>query len=106
MPRIRPRFEKNRSLGPAGYRFVCPGCGELHEFLVRPRTPPHENNPVWSFNGDVERPTFNPSLLVRGGPSRPSYRCHSFVRDGRVQFLGDCSHALAGQTVDLPEVDD
>ena len=29
--------------------------------------------------------------------------CHSFVTDGRIQFLADCTHALAGQTVDLPE---
>ena len=29
--------------------------------------------------------------------------CHSFVTDGRIQFLGDCTHSLAGQTVDLPE---
>ena len=29
--------------------------------------------------------------------------CHSFIRDGRIQFLGDCTHHLAGQTVDLPD---
>ena len=29
--------------------------------------------------------------------------CHSFVTDGRIQFLGDCTHKLAGQTVDLPD---
>jgi hypothetical protein len=29
--------------------------------------------------------------------------CHSFVTDGRIQFLEDCTHELAGQTVDLPE---
>lgn len=23
--------------------------------------------------------------------------------DGRIQFLNDCTHALAGQTVDLPD---
>lgn len=28
--------------------------------------------------------------------------CHSFVRAGRIEFLGDCTHALAGQTVPLP----
>ena len=28
--------------------------------------------------------------------------CHSFVTDGLIQFLGDCTHALAGQTVDMP----
>ena len=29
--------------------------------------------------------------------------CHSFVVDGRMQFLGDCTHSLAGQTVPIPE---
>jgi hypothetical protein len=29
--------------------------------------------------------------------------CHSFVRDGQIQFLGDCTHALKGQTVERPE---
>ena len=32
-------------------------------------------------------------------------RCHSFVRDGKIRFLADSYHELAGQTVDLPEVD-
>lgn len=32
-----------------------------------------------------------------------SKRCHSFVVDGQMQFLGDCTHALAGQTVPIPE---
>lgn len=30
--------------------------------------------------------------------------CHSFVTAGRIEFLPDCTHALAGQTVDLPEI--
>ena len=29
--------------------------------------------------------------------------CHSFVRNGRIEFLGDCTHGLAGKTVDLPK---
>ena len=101
--------------GHYGYRFHCPGCDESH---VIP-TKPHERG--WDFNGNEERPTFAPSILVyeRRVPSDadpatvvPPYkpgdvlspRCHSFVRDGRIEFLGDCTHALAGQTVDLPEV--
>lgn len=28
-------------------------------------------------------------------------RCHSFVANGNIQFLGDCTHELAGQTVRL-----
>jgi hypothetical protein len=30
--------------------------------------------------------------------------CHLFLTDGRLQYLGDCTHALAGQTVPLPEL--
>ena len=35
-------------------------------------------------------------------------RCHSFVgcngaQPGQIVFLSDCTHALAGQTVDLPD---
>lgn len=70
----------------------------------------------------MERPTFTPSILVTGVhqltdeehaaymrgdgllPARP-LRCHSFVTNGRIQFLPDCNHALAGQTVDLPEIE-
>ena len=82
--------------------------------------------PRWGWNGDVNKPTFSPSVLVRSGCSVPGYDgggcwctyyaeypeevqdfkcgvCHSFVADGRIQFLSDCTHALAGQTVDLPQ---
>ena len=31
-------------------------------------------------------------------------RCHSFIKDGQIQFLGDCTHSLAGQTVALPNL--
>lgn len=71
--------------------FWCPGCDSVH-------APNH----TWAYNGDPERPTFSPSILVRGGSE--NITCHSFVTDGRIQFLGDCTHALAGQTVDLPDV--
>lgn len=59
----------------------------------------------WTFNGDMERPTFSPSLLVtwegfEDGKETKKI-CHSFVRDGKIQFLNDCTHALAGQTVPL-----
>ena len=70
----------------------CPGCGNAHGFDAR-----------WTFNGDFERPSFSPSMHVEaGGPNT----CHSFVRDGKIQFLTDSHHALAGQTVELPEWED
>jgi hypothetical protein len=77
------------------YFIQCPGCKEEHQF-----------NDGWKFNGDMENPTFSPSLLVQGGrgfgDAYEDFRCHSFIRDGRIQFLNDCTHHLKGQTVDLP----
>lgn len=33
-------------------------------------------------------------------------RCHMYIREGKIQFLSDCSHALAGQTVEMPDFDE
>lgn len=102
MARLTPcKTQDGRLLG---YMFECPGCRQWHVVYT---TDERENGGhKWAFNGDVNRPTFSPSLLVwrDHGPAEVQFRCHSFIRDGRVQFLSDCTHALAGQTVDLPEV--
>lgn len=71
---------------------ACPGCGNWHSFDHR-----------WTFNGDFEKPTFSPSMLVN--QHDPKSRCHSFVRDGKIQFLSDCFHKYAGQTLDLEDID-
>lgn len=81
-----------------GWLFRCPGCDAdpLDGGLHCPTT-------GWTFNGDLERPTFSPSILVRWESPQGPRVCHSFVTDGRIQFLSDCTHALAGQTVELPD---
>ena len=143
------------------YRFHCLGCNGGHSFDCRT----DGGRPSWIFDGDLDRPTFSPSLLVQtsGWVAIPSDRwialprdassgsraprdlvgddcpadlaevarrlgcdptheavrgrveawldglppltvCHLFLRAGRIQFLHDCRHALAGQTVDLPDL--
>lgn len=83
--------------------FHCPGCDISHMVYVTPG-----NRPVWGFNGDKVKPTLTPSILVsmEWGGDRANKICHSFVTDGRIQFLNDCTHQLAGQTVDLPVWED
>lgn len=89
---------------PAGAVLIfCPACKYGHAFYVKPWG---DGKPVWTWNGSLESPTFSPSMLVFGNkPKDPQYRdtprCHSFVRDGMIQFLSDCEHSLAGQTVPL-----
>lgn len=103
-----------------GVRFNCPGCAldrpgsVLAGGVVLPTdwTPPgyerspHMGTAVWGFNGNLDHPTFTPSVLSTSnwGPEQREVRCHSFVTGGRIEFLADCTHALAGQTVDLPEI--
>lgn len=96
----------NQSGETRGYMIFCPACKCGHLFNTKPNEPNGVGGtcPVWTFNGDMDRPTFRASMLARpvdkdGNPTV----CHSFVTDGRIEFLGDCTHRLAGQTVDLPD---
>lgn len=90
------------------YGFWCPGCREMHTVSVSQK---NHSGASWSFDGNLQAPTFNPSYNRRvNTPDMKEYQpdagtsiCHSFVRAGRIQFLGDCTHALKGQTVDLPD---
>ena len=71
----------------------CPGCRRPHAINV---TKPNPWNAVWSFDGNVEAPTFDPSINIVG-------QCHYFIRGGQIQFCSDSKHTLAGQTVPLPD---
>lgn len=85
----------------------CPGCDELHG----PRVPgdngeSEPGKPLWSWNGDPENLTIDPSLLVYSGGRQGDERCHSFIRSGHWEFLSDSTHKLAGQTVPMVPVPD
>jgi hypothetical protein len=73
----------------------CPACRTVHCINHSPGG--------WGFNGDVERPTITGSIGFHGEDSGGAY-CHSFVKDGMIEFLGDCGHEYKGQTLPLPEV--
>ena len=77
--------------------FWCPGCEQSHAFGTS-----------WTISGTEEMPTVSPSILVRWdfGPERTPRRCHSFIKDGSIQFLNDCWHKLKGKTVPLTDVNE
>ena len=101
--------------------FFCPGCECGHMVKVT------GDHPVWAWNGSEESPTLSPSILLRSGHFAPGhtgrcwcdynkdnpdnkgfecYVCHSFVTNGRIQFLSDSTHKLSSQTVEIPDWDD
>lgn len=102
--------------------FRCPGCEGAHTVTVG-----DGSGPRWGYNGNPAAPTFTPSVLVRSGhfiegkagdcwctyEARTGEKspfscsvCHSFVTDGQIHFLSDCTHQLAGHTVPLPNFED
>lgn len=112
---------------PSGQRavaFYCPGCKDYHVIPITPGT-----KDSWHWNGDVDKPTFHPSVDVKSGHYMDSHQpgsscwctynkehpedaedgfecmhCHSFVTNGTIRFLTDSTHALAGQEVPLPDL--
>lgn len=88
--------------------FECPGCGRNHGMTVGRK---NHQGAEWTFNGSREKPTLSPSVLAKLGPFPEGTKragqtevCHFFLRDGVIQFLGDCTHGLKGQSVQLSPV--
>jgi hypothetical protein len=103
-----------------GLGWWCPGCNEMHGVPV-------EGPQAWSWDRNIDAPTLSPSVLIQSGHYAPGHkgpacwctynrdnpgkttvfqcgRCHVFVRGGMIEFLADCTHAFAGQTVPLPDL--
>ena len=72
-------------------------------------------NRGWVFNGDYVEPTFSPSMNEtwgREGQTRIDLaadphpnRNHCFIRAGHIEYLSDCTHSMAGQTVRIRPCD-
>lgn len=111
-------FVRDWGDGTGQLTFWCPGCDAGHTIT-------YGGADTWTWDGNAERPTFSPSVLAfphrtfidedlpmgdePGQLLHPSNRkmtprCHSFVRDGRIEYLGDCEHAAAGTTVDMVSI--
>jgi len=98
---------KFRRTDDGGAAYFCKGCDRMHHVDTK-----------WDINFDTN--TISPSVLVKyrhpkgysnDNPAPLGYDgeyvedvCHSFVRDGNIEYLTDCTHNLAGQTVELEDV--
>lgn len=97
----------------------CEGCKSIHQLNIS-----NDSIPRWNFNGNLDEPTFTPSLLCKTGhyvqgqlqppncrfcndPDFDDYRsctvCHTFITNGKIQYLSDCTHDLAGKTIELED---
>lgn len=122
---VRPTVEFGGTVHEVRYErlaFWCPGCEQmdgggsgLHLLPIGEQrlVVGGVERATWTFDGNLDAPTLSPSILTRGrlldpgGPADgPTHRCHSFLRAGVFEYLDDCTHPLAGQFVELPELPD
>ena len=79
-----------------GYAVYCPGCKSHHCYYTEKI---NSSGAKWTFNGDEENPTFLPSMLSKAG----LFICHSFITNGKIQYLNDCTHELKGLTIKIED---
>lgn len=90
--------------GEAHLAFWCAGCKMRHAVRVRAAGDVVDST-CWKWNGDLLNPTITPSIKVEWwmtDPKRQPKICHSFVTDGDIRYLSDCTHEHAGETFRLP----
>lgn len=85
-------MSKLQVLEDGSHAFYCPGCEFYHRYDSR-----------WTFNGNLDKPSFTPSLLNHYPGVTDRQRCHMYVTDGKMIFLSDCTHDLAGHTVEMED---
>jgi hypothetical protein len=99
--------------GQGMYFHWCPACEEMHPLPDS-----------WTFDGNMESPTFSPSFRHSGhqriyadgkwtgewkrdaGGNLVKFICHYVLTAGVLNFCADCTHAFAGKSVPLPPVPD
>jgi hypothetical protein len=76
----------------------------------------------WKFDGNLESPTFSPSVKITGkqtvvvdgewtgewirdADGKPlDYCCHYILTAGQISFCSDCTHSFVNQVVSLPSL--
>jgi hypothetical protein len=88
---------------PRGFRIFCPGCKYHHYLPIKKYSNMDE---IFEWNSNSDKPTFKPELLIKGyAGNMGTPKCHSRITDGMIEFFIDCTHELAGKTVELPDAD-
>lgn len=111
---LRTVTDKTLNVTYESLMFACPGCiaghpnsegyDGIHMLPVNVPEGVNIGKPSWKFDGNLDAPTLEPSILTHETKVTP--RCHSYLRAGVFEFLGDCTHPLVGQHVpmlDLPK---
>ncbi len=111
---------------PKVLSFFCEGCNEEHSVWVNGYK--HPNSTAWGWNGSMDTPTFTPSILIKSGHYATYFKegdscwctyntkhaddpssfvcvvCHTYITNGKIEYLPDSTHHLSGQIINLSEI--
>lgn len=76
-----------------GFSWWCPACDEMHPLPDG-----------WTFDGNVETPTFTPSFKHTWSHAGEPRCCHYIVTAGKVAYQSDCTHGRKGETITMPDL--
>ena len=79
---------------PSALWHWCPACERIHPLPL---------DRGWTFDGNLEKPTFTPSFKHEINFGDKKTVCHYTLTAGVLTFYPDCTHALRG-AVPLPEL--
>lgn len=85
-----------------GFGHWCPGCEQMHVICVDDAPSFGER---WTFDGNVDKPTFNPSVRIRLIEGNEVVSCcHYYLESGLLKYCGDTTHGLSERTIPLPDL--
>ena len=93
LQRVEKRGATGAGVALDGYVHWCPGCDEAH-FIAD----------TWKFDGNMDLPTFTPSVKLQHGSRGQNGVCHYFLTHGELRFCSDSTHHLKGCTIPLPDL--
>lgn len=72
------------------YEFKCPACGLNHRVY----------SPAWKITSG-KTVSINIPIITRTSQTF----CHLVIKNSQIYYFPDCSHSLAGKTIDMIEME-
>ena len=104
LTKLSPMLHLREHEGRRTYLVWCPACQCCHPFDCWPGAG-RPDGPGWTFDGNVELPTFSPSLRIfyaRDGNMITT--CHFVIERGVIKYCGDYQSEFAGRQVQMEPI--
>lgn len=73
------------------FLYFCIACNTLEWFDTK----------QWHWDRDMDCPTVHPDIKYE----KESYICHKRITNGVIEYLPDCTHAMAGMKANMEVLD-